>query len=231
MNEILAKLDMWNSNLSREVSVEDLFTRSETAHKWQATYRSVSVRALTLWRVEDLLRQAMVLQNMKHVLGARILIRSAYETLAILIFMNNRMDAVIKGNISFFKFAEITSKLLLGSKLIEENHDPVNVMDTIRRSDKKYPGILKAFDSLSESAHPNFDGMSMGYSQGFKDEYTTKFSNRWDELFSESNTRLAEVCVGIFEHEHDKVFVKSMEALESWLEEHDEALEAERDNI
>jgi hypothetical protein len=231
VDKIEEKLSEWRSSLVNEVNLNDLFARSTVAHKWQVTYQTLLVRELSLWRMEDLLSQAMILQKLGHVLGARILIRSGFETLATLIFLNSRINAVVLGNIPFLKFREVIGKLLFGSKLIEENHDPIHIMDAIKKSNKKYPGILKSYNSLSESAHPNFDGMAMGYSQSFEKERTTKFSNRFNTLFFGSNITLAGTCIEVFELEYNEGYQKAMTSLEEWLIENDEILIAEKSDL
>src|SRR4051812_47413806 len=98
-------LDGWRNSLCQHIEVGGLIARNRTAHKWKATYRSIVLRELVLWRFTDLLTQVAYLLRANQILGGRILTRSAIETMAILIYLNQRTEAVLKGDASFFDFA------------------------------------------------------------------------------------------------------------------------------
>jgi len=102
----------WRKSLCPHIELAGLVARNNTAHKWKATYRSIVLRELVLWRFTDLITQAAYLIRGQHILGARVLIRCAIETLAILIYLNQRTSAVISGAASFFDFANMTRTYL-----------------------------------------------------------------------------------------------------------------------
>lgn len=73
------------------------------------------LREAVAWRLVDLLTQSVHLHKAKHVLGARILVRSAFETVGMLIYASQEMRRVVAGELDFHEFSKRTSQLLLGS--------------------------------------------------------------------------------------------------------------------
>src|SRR5437016_5282068 len=118
----------WRESLCSHIELAALISRNNVAHKWKATYRSIVLRELVCWRLVDLLTQARTLMQQQHVLGAVILLRSAFETLAILIYLNEKTEAVLSGKDSFYDFCELTSRLMLGSKNKSTRFAAVNII-------------------------------------------------------------------------------------------------------
>src|SRR5687768_15683258 len=111
VEDALARL---TASLLPSFDIGGLFSRSEVAHKWKATFRSLLIREAVFWRLEDLLQQSYALHKMGHSLGALILLRSALETLATLIYLNQLTADVLSGALNFHKFSDKTAVLLLG---------------------------------------------------------------------------------------------------------------------
>ena len=218
----------WRSSLCPNIELAGLIARNNTAHKWKATYRSIVLRELVLWRFTDLIAQAAYLIRGTHILGARILIRSAIETLAILIYLNQRTAAVLDGKEDFFRFAEMTSRLMLGSRNQTTRLEAINILSVLEKCEKQYPGIVKVYGELSESAHPNYDGVCAGYSVVDEKEYRTDFKNRWVEQTGEGELKLLEICARTFEEEYNEVWPRDFEKLERWLVENDSTLEQQK---
>jgi len=221
----------WQLSLCPKIELGGLYSRNPTAHKWKAPYRSIVLRELVFWRLSDLLLQAVALAENNHHLGARILLRSAFETLGILIYLNKKTEAVLTGVENFNAFSEITSKLMLGSKDSSTEHESVNIITVLKKSDKKYPGLYKLYTTLSESAHPNYEGVCSGYSYIDYEKDETIFENRWTELHASSLEAGITTCMRIFETEYDDVWSPNFEKLETWIQENDEQLEQQKNNI
>jgi len=102
--------------------------------------------------------------------------------------------------------------------------ESINIITVLHKFDKRYPGIFDIYKDLSESLHPNFEGMSMGFSEIDDEKYTTHFKNRWKELYSNDLEHLALTCILTFELEYNDVWPKLYKALEQWFEENDEHL-------
>lgn len=233
MENVAKVLDIWNSSLCKKIELGGLISRNSTAHKWKATYRSIVLRELTFWRVTDLLNQMVALANAGHVLGVRILLRSAIETLGILIYLNQKTKAVLDRKEAFNAFSDMTSQLMLGSKNKTTKIGAINVTHTILEKwcEKKYPGIFAIYADLCESAHPNYEGVCFGYSYVNEKEYETVFENRWAELYADRLGGLTLEFMRVFEEEYNNVWPAEFEKLEKWLVENDQKLEAEKNGI
>lgn len=133
-------------------------SRNQTAHKWKAPYRSLQLREVVFWRLQDLLNQSFLLHQQGHGLGARIILRSAFETLAMLIYGNQLMDQALIGSLNFHEFSTKTEVLLLGSRDGSTPFNSINILTVLTKCDNQYPGILAKYERLSESAHPNYEG-------------------------------------------------------------------------
>lgn len=233
MENVAKVLEVWNSSLCEKIELAALISRNPTAHKWKATYRSVVLRELTFWRVTDLLNQMVLLAESGHLLGARILLRSTIETLGILIYLNQKTEAVLEGKETFNSFSSLTSQLMLGSKNDATRINAINVTHTILKKwcEKKYPGIFKIYADLCESAHPNYEGVCSGYSYVNEKDYETVFENRWVELYGENLGEQTLAFMRVFEEEYNNVWPAEFERLEKWIEKNDERLESEKSDI
>jgi len=226
MSDIAVALSAMESSLCSQIDLGGLFTRNPIAHKWKAPWRTLLLRESVAWRLHDLLNQSNLLTRQDHLLGARILLRSAFETLAVLIYLNRSLRSVVAGRLDFHEFSTTTSKLLFGSRNKTTRYDQVNILTVIKSSDKSYPGLYKLYEDLSESAHPNCDGMLRGYSTSDPRNHVTNFENKWVKRFGESNEDGILACLSVFIDEYDKESIDAFEALENWITVNDQQLEA-----
>jgi hypothetical protein len=230
MNTIEQTLIAWKESLLASIPVGGLISRNPVAHKWKAPFRSMMLREAACWRVHDLLTQSYVLYERGHGLGARILLRSAFESLAMLIYLSQLMQQVLDGRLGFHAFSEKTTVLLLGSRNDERWPRSINIITILEKCEKRYAGLMKLYADLSESAHPSYEGLCKGYSTINHEEYETTFSNRWMELYGDRHLDAMELCITIFHHEYNDVWGESFEKLEKWIEANDEELEATKND-
>ena len=226
MATIEEKLEAWNQSLVASIPLGGLFTRNPVAYKWKAPFRSFMLRETACWRIHDLLTQSYRLHQHGYGLGARILLRSAFETLATLIHLNQLVQDVINGTMDFHLFCEKTSTLLLGSRNASDGPRAINILTVLQKCEQIYPGIIEIYADLSESAHPNYEGLCTGYTTINHDEYETIFSDRWMELHGDQHVIWLELCKSIFYHEYNEVWGEAVEPFEKWIEANDEMLEA-----
>lgn len=224
MPDIEDILASWKASLCSTVSVGGMLARNPTAHKWKATYRSLVLRETVFWRAHDLLTQAHYLYKVRHILGSRILIRSAIETVAILIHLNQVTQYVLEGRLSFTEFEDRTRKLLLGSRDGSTKHSSINIVSVLSHCEKKYEGISNVYATLSECAHPNYEGVCFGYSDVDPERHETVFSNKWEAMWAEKHESLVRLVCLVFENEYNNVWAPQLDALETWLTEHDAEL-------
>lgn len=229
-SELKAALVAMRNSLCREIDVGSLFSRNEIAHKWKAPWRALLLRESVAWRLIDLLDQSVHLQDVEKHLGARILVRSAFETLAVLVHVNQSMRGVVSGQVDFHHFSEHVTRLLLGSRNQSTPFESVHISKILGKANQRYQGLLSWYEDLSETAHPNYGGMLQAYSTSDAKEYVTRFSSRWPELTGNSNLLASEACLAVFEAEYNEIFTLTFEELEEWIVSNDARLEATKNN-
>lgn len=229
MHAVEQNLVVWKKSLFPGIPVGGLLSRNRVAYKWRAPFRAWMLREAVFWRLHDLMTQSYALHQQGHGLGARILLRSGFETVATLIYLNQVMRKVLDGQLNFHVFGQTTSQLLLGTRNKEHGPRALNILTVLEKCDKLYPGLMKLYADLSESAHPNQEGLCTGYSKFDRDEYETSFSNRWMDLYGDQHLGSMELCMSTFHYEYNDVWPALMEELETWIEANDAALEVTKD--
>jgi hypothetical protein len=230
MNAVEQNLANWKESLLPSIPVGGLLSRNPVAYKWKAPFRVWMLREAVFWRLHDLMTQSYALHQQGHGLGARILLRSGFESLATLIYLNQLMQQVLDGKLNFHIFGDKTTTLLLGSRNNEHGPRSLNIVTVLEKCDKRYPGLTSLYADLSESAHPSYEGLCKGYSKIDHDEYETNFSNRWMELYGDRLLGSMELCMETFHHEYNDVWPALMEKLENWIEANDAGLEATKND-
>ncbi len=228
MKAIEQNLANWKRSLLPSIPVGGLLSRNPVAYKWKAPFRVWMLREAVFWRLHDLMNQSYALHQQRHGFGARILLRSGFESLATLIYLNQLMQQVLDGKLNFHVFDEKTMTLLLGSRNNTDGPRSLNIVTVLDKCDTRYPGLMKLYADLSESAHPSYEGLCTGYSKINHDEYETNFSNRWMELYGDQHLGSMELCMGTFDHEYNEVWPSLMEQLEGWIVENNALLESTR---
>lgn len=218
----------WKASLCTQVSVREHYARNPIANKWKATYRSLVLRETVFWRMHDLLTQAQILFESRHILGSRILIRCALESTAMLIHLNQLTANVLDSKLDFHAFDDKTRKLMLGSRNGATKHPSINITTVLEKCETKYKGVSDIYATLSECAHPNFEGVCFGYSEIDFERDETNFSNKWEAMWADRHESLVKLICIVFETEYNEVWPSQLEKLESWITQHDADLEAKR---
>lgn len=221
-------LSRWKASLPIGVSIGGALAKNPTAYKWKAPYRSLVLREALFWRTYDLLSQAQLLHEQHHTLGSRLLLRSALESVAMLAYLNQCTAALLDGQSRFDEFEEKTRLLLLGSRDKSTKYQSVNVLTVLKHIDKVYPGVMGVYNGLSESAHPNFESVCLGYSEVNHESHETLFQVKHWEMWSDRHNPLFALIAGVFEHEYNIVWVPQQELLENWLTSNSKNLEPDR---
>ncbi len=89
---------------------------------------------------------------------------------------------IIRTGKGFHQFSEKTAKLLLGSKNKTTNLSSVNIINILGKCEKRYPSLIDTYNDLSESLHPNYQGVMLGYSTLDYDDMAIAFKNCWAEI-------------------------------------------------
>ncbi|WP_209316467.1 hypothetical protein [Halomonas salinarum] len=173
-----------------------------------------------------MLEQSVALCDADHLLGARILLRSAFETVAVLIYLNQITRKVLEGTLDFHDFSDKTATLLLGSRDDSTPHKSLNIVTILEKCDARYPGMRDLYAKLSESAHPNYEGMAIGYSDVDRESNVVNYRNKWQTMYGQSHLQAVELCISVFCDEYNEEWPEAFEELERWIEGNDAALEA-----
>lgn len=216
----------YQDTLCKEIAIPSLIKRNPIAHKWKVTYQSLCLRETVAWRFVDILSQSWILHENDKAIGARILLRSAIETLAMLIFLNQLTEAVVAENVSFKEFMDKVLNLFSGCRDGSTDQKATNIVTVFQKCERKYPGIEKIYGWLSESAHPNYEGMRLSYSNTDKEKMITSFSNSTNNLYAPMHEDGVLLAMEIFEHEYNDVWSAGFEKLESWLVQNEDRLES-----
>lgn len=228
MIDIKRYLAEFKASLRQEVQLGELYARNHTVHKWKAPFRTLILRESLAWRLQDLLEQSLHLSTSGGLLGARILLRSAFETVAVLIYLNKAMRSVVTGTLKYHDFCSKTSRLLLGSRDKTTSIESINIMSMLESADKRYPGLNAWYAELSESAHPNYEGIILGYTTVDHSSQVTTFENRWCDLYGGTHDSALVACMKVFVAEYNEEWSDAFDSLEVWIEAHDEELEASK---
>ena len=126
----------------------------------------------------------------------------------------------------FHFFADKTVRLLLGSRDKSTKHEVINILTVLKHCEKTYPGIEGLYAALSESAHPNFEGMCFGYSRVDDENHVSEFSNNMCAMYEDKLVSAIQLCMAVFEHEYNNEWPRLFGRLETWIISNDQFLES-----
>lgn len=139
------------------------------SHKSKLPFKVMSHREPLLYRMTELAELACHLYEVKKLVSAFILTRSAMETAAMLFFLQKKIRAVVdSGDVAHVD--QSLMKMLFGSK---DNKGPLegyNILTAIECVDKEMPHFSESYASLSEFAHPNWSGTKGAYAKYDKEK-------------------------------------------------------------
>jgi hypothetical protein len=148
--DVRAWVDRLRASLPQSIDVAALGVKSK------APFQLLCTREALIWRTEELARTACDALERDDFAAAAILTRAITENAALTWKLMDVLDARSKYNPQ--QLNELLMRLLAGSKKWAEAPKPVHVLDCLRDMDKKIPGVLSSYDSLSEIVHPNLGG-------------------------------------------------------------------------
>jgi hypothetical protein len=154
----------------------------------------------TIWRAEELGRNALDALCREDFVTAAILTRALMETTGSLLMIYDLLNRSIEKGI-FEKLDETINRLLFGSKQWDEMEDPIHVNDMLRRVQSLIPGFFDDhYASLSEYAHPNWRGTFGAYGATHEGEARISFSHGGRDAEHQLDIILAHLsgALGIF---------------------------------
>lgn len=229
IDEIAEILDRWRASLREEVPIAGLLSRCPIAYKWKAPFRILMVREALIRRMLALGDGMVLLENHGHHVGARILLRCAVEATALLEYTAQRMDALVKGNIDWEQFNDLTMRFVLGRRDAGAEVIAVQILNALRDANRVYEGLVDIHEALSETVHPNYDGVVGSYVRIDREEHIAHFGDFAQERFGRMLVPYAGYVFTAFEDSYNNHWVASIEKLEQWLRDNDDRLQKEED--
>ncbi|QHS14953.1 hypothetical protein [Shewanella sp. Arc9-LZ] len=157
IEEAMAGLSVWKEH--RRVIVRPLSKNLAYKPTFEADY----LREAVMYRFIELIESAHALYKVELLVGSVVSVRSAYETLAVMWYLNTKLSHLVKTK-DLKHFSERTRSLILGWSKDEEFPEKTNILTCIKSVDKELEGKFgRHYDMLSEYAHPNYSGTFGAY--------------------------------------------------------------------
>ena len=171
-------------------------------------FKAIVYRETLIWRTEEFARCACDLYQRKDIGSAIVLTRVVTENAAAIWYLMQLIrDANDTSHVKGLD--ERIMKLLMGSRSNDELPDAVNVLTMLKKAEKSIPGIgiLSAYDSLSEFAHPNWSGTSLLYSRNDHDKILTHLGKNVRSAESPLGLGLSSLTgsLAMFEHAYNSI--------------------------
>ena len=187
------------SALPKEVSAVALGVLSK------APYKILCAREALIWRLTELSRYACdALENRDAVAGTT-LTRSVFESTSILWKLCKILEN--RHTIESEKFNDDIDKILLGSRVIEEMPQSINVKTFIEFFGRTFPKASTVYDRLSEVSHPNWAGTYGLYSTTDREKFATRFGKKSEAAEAEvaSSASILYATLRIAEYAYNKI--------------------------
>lgn len=198
------------ASLPHSVDVVALGVRSK------APYKALAVREALIWRTEELGRGAYEMFQRGDLAAAILLTRGVVECTALMA----RLAQVVfeRAAMSEHQLNEFLSKMLLGWKSDQPDFPQAfNVLTLLKHLDKRFGPVTKAYEHLSEFAHPNWGGVTHLFSRTDTEKFITYFGRFEDKTLAPRMHALNALAasLAIFELDYN-LFTGTIEA---WLHE------------
>jgi hypothetical protein len=120
-------------------------------------FKVILFREALIWRTEELARCACDLYERQDICSAIILSRAAAENAAAMWYLMELIEEQYAAP-NTGKFDKHMMRLLCGHSSGEPLPKPINVMDMLRKADKKVGGVMASYEAMSDFVHPNWSG-------------------------------------------------------------------------
>lgn len=130
---------------------------------YKPTFDADCYREAALYRFIELVESSFLLYRENFLVGAVVSARAAQETLAVIWFVNSKLEHLAKTK-DIVHFSETMKRLVLGWSNDIEFPEKINVFKCIDSVDKSMKGSFRRhYEMLCEYAHPNFSGTFGAY--------------------------------------------------------------------
>jgi len=130
---------------------------------YKPTFDVEYIREAVLYRFIELAESSYQLYRSNLLVGAIVSARAAQETLAVVWFINTKLEHLSKTK-ELAHFRTTFERLLVGWSNNDEFPDKINVLTCIDSVDKSMEGMFrKHYETLCEYSHPNYSGTFGAY--------------------------------------------------------------------
>jgi hypothetical protein len=169
--------------------------------------RLMTIREVQRFRMAELSVQAQRCFQAKHGIAGAVLLRAAFETSAVLFYVDNAVRKAVAGN-ALDEVGDLLLKVVVGSKVVRKssedvpNIEAVNVLTMVKHLDRMYSGFAAEYDYLCEVAHPNQMGALIPYGE---------LGKNFDVLLAPKPTFGDQFCstfcmaLMVFEHHYNRI--------------------------
>lgn len=156
-----------NANLPDKIEAVAL------SHISKLPFKALSLRETLIHRIADLSDAVIKLYKLEKIVPAIIMIRSVFETSAVLFRLFIKLKNVSKTG-DLHDINDFLNKHLFGGRNKDAPVKSYNILTAIDHTDKEFENFRIAYDDLSEFAHPNWSGLMGAYSDSYKNKYVLK---------------------------------------------------------
>ncbi|MCE7534591.1 hypothetical protein [Aliivibrio fischeri] len=189
---------------------------------FRPTFNIDCYREAVLHRFIDLCEGALLLSKSGNYVAAVVSARAAQESFAIIAYLSFKLEAFEKDH-DLAELLNTMHRLSIGWKGDDEFPEMINVLTCIDKVSKMLdPEFRNLYNTLSESAHPNYQGVLGAYSTP---NYETKevvmgTSSESDERLSNLVVTTIQVCALLFEHIQEEFETRMNIALDICIDLH-----------
>lgn len=190
---------------------------------YKPTFEADYFREAAFYRFIELIESSYSLYKSDLLVGSVVTARAAQETLAVIWFINSKLEHLSKTK-DLTHFTETMNRLILDWSNDEEFPEKINILKCIDSVDKSLEGKFRQhYNTLSEYAHPNYSGTFGAYGKPNHETLEVAFKD-----YPRSRKRLITligsticICVGLLDSVQEKYEVVINSALDVCHELHD----------
>lgn len=138
-------------------------------------YLAIIGSGCLLWRTEELARNAIRALRECDVASAGILCRGVLENAMLHWYLKTTVGK--RDSLGEEALRHRLTKIVMGSKVGDSDLSPVQVMTALEELEKTLPIIREVYARLSETAHPNYDGVHALYANTDYKAHETHFGS------------------------------------------------------
>jgi len=196
--------------------------------KSKAPWQLLCTREALMWRTEELARNACDALERADFSVAALLARAIMENAALAWKLMQVLER--HGSQSAQELNDVLMRMLVGSKKWDDMPQAINILTCLQGMNKKIPGVLAAYDSLSEMAHPNWRGVFGLYAETDRANYISYFGRALGDKPAHATGTILDSMLGslgAFEYAYNRIsemmpgFLAELEGI--WSDEDDSA--------